>query len=199
MPVGFWCLKSCPRFLSWAAAGPPAACDCGYDALPARTTPPLSPQARAAVLRHLARGALESFELGPSWCRVCRAGPDARLGVAAATDGAFVWPSGYSHYVRAHGERPPDALVALALAEEEARAGGEPRSRDAAAATADGAERVEDTKAVDDVEADVPPLPTEEWDAEARARRPVPPATLEWLRLAQRPAAGAAAGGAAAR
>jgi len=165
-PVGFWCLKSCPRYLSWAAASAPLPCECGLDNLPGGAGAPLPPAARAAVLRYLSRGALESYELAPSWCRVCRAGPDARvLGVASLTDGARVWPSGYAHYVRAHGERPPAALVAAAVAADAAAAGGGGED--------DGA-----------LEVDAPALPADAWDAEARERRPVPPATLEWLRRA---------------
>ena len=61
------------------------------------------------VSRH---GCVESFELAYAVCRFdgCAA-PRAALGCATLTDGVWAWPEGLTHYIDAHGVRPPAAFV----------------------------------------------------------------------------------------
>lgn len=56
-------------------------------------------------------GVIESYEQGYSWCRFCCAAPARSLGCCSFTDGRFVWPEGFAHYVRCHGVRPPAPFV----------------------------------------------------------------------------------------
>ena len=80
--VGFW---ADPRDPTDQRAQPAAAVDHGWDG-----------RARMAAVEYLRCGHLESFELGPSFCRFgCRGGrPDSSMGCATLTDGRFVWPEG---------------------------------------------------------------------------------------------------------
>jgi hypothetical protein len=65
----------------------------------------------------LRAGYIESYEIGYSWCRFpeCSAGGTKELGCATQTNGVFVWPEGFSHYVLKHNVRPPAELVDLAI------------------------------------------------------------------------------------
>jgi hypothetical protein len=66
---------------------------------------------RALVLSYVRyAGYLESYELGYSTCRF-GCGSGRAMGCAALTDGVFVWPEAYWHYIVAHGVRPPPAFV----------------------------------------------------------------------------------------
>ena len=67
----------------------------------------------ALVLGYLeSHGCVESYEQAYSWCRFDGC-PAARkeLGCVTFTDGAWVWPEGYAHYVKAHSVRPPQEFV----------------------------------------------------------------------------------------
>lgn len=65
--------------------------------------------AAALVEAYLRRAPVESWEMARSWCR-WRCGDEVNMGVAAHTDGVYVWPEGYAHYVAVHHVRPPDGF-----------------------------------------------------------------------------------------
>lgn len=66
---------------------------------------------RLSVADYLDRGVRKYAWLGWSNCRFCRR-PN---GTRCLTDGTFVWPEGFGHYVRAHAVRPPAEFVDHAL------------------------------------------------------------------------------------
>jgi hypothetical protein len=45
---------------------------------------------------------------GFSHCRICGLTPN---GSRCLTDGVYQWPSGFGHYVIAHGVKPPQAFI----------------------------------------------------------------------------------------
>lgn len=67
---------------------------------------------RGAVLTHLGQGTVAFSYRGMSHCRIC----GCLNGSQELTDGAYLWPSGFAHYVEAHSVRPPQAFVAHVLA-----------------------------------------------------------------------------------
>ncbi len=44
---------------------------------------------------------------GPSWCRFGCSPRPADIGTQALTDGTWLFPEGFVHYVRSHGVKPP--------------------------------------------------------------------------------------------
>lgn len=44
---------------------------------------------------------------GHSTCRLC----GCRNGSTDKSDGAYIWPEGFSHYILAHGVKPPEEFV----------------------------------------------------------------------------------------
>lgn len=70
------------------------------------------PNARACTLAYLKGGRQHNAFLGFASCRLCA---KADNGSRDLTDGTFIWPEGYAHYVEAHGVRPPEEFVAHAL------------------------------------------------------------------------------------
>lgn len=64
------------------------------------------------VADYLDRGFVTRACMGFSPCRMC----GRPNGALELSDGEFVWPDGFSHYVRDHGVRPPDAFVDHVLA-----------------------------------------------------------------------------------
>ena len=64
---------------------------------------------RDAVLHHLEhRFEIEHQWFGPSRCRLCF---DEDNGCLCLTDGFYVWPEGFAHYVRDHGVKPPKEFI----------------------------------------------------------------------------------------
>ncbi len=47
---------------------------------------------------------------GYSWCRFDGCG-DRRMGTTDRSDGTYVWPEGFAHYVEKHGVKPPDEFI----------------------------------------------------------------------------------------
>jgi hypothetical protein len=151
-PVGFW--RAAEGDADDARPWPRAA-SC---ALPAA--------ARELMLRYLtAHGMVESYEHGAARCRLGCARP---LGCAALTDGVFVWPEGFAHYVAAHGAGVPRALLAAART-----AAGVAEGDEAAGVAARGG-----------LAAALPPRNHLLYDPVARAGAPLPRGTREWLRSA---------------
>ena len=63
---------------------------------------------RALVVAHLVAGEVWESWRGNSVCRfLC--GQDT--GSRCFTDGAYVWPEGFAHYVAEHGVRPPQEFI----------------------------------------------------------------------------------------
>jgi len=61
-----------------------------------------------AVLAHLASGRVHEAYFGYSWCRICHRNDN---GCKDLTDGVYVWPEGYAHYVREHAVKPPQEFI----------------------------------------------------------------------------------------
>lgn len=66
-----------------------------------------SPASRAAVVAYLKAGRVLEAYFGNSKCRIC----GRSNGCQDMTDEAYVWPSGYAHYVEDHDVKPPDAFI----------------------------------------------------------------------------------------
>lgn len=75
--------------------------------------PQWDPDERGMVLLYVEQfGAFSQQHVRFSWrgystCRIC----GARNGSVCISDGTFVWPEGFAHYIREHQVRPPPAFV----------------------------------------------------------------------------------------
>lgn len=71
-----------------------------------------SPKERALVIRYVSdpRFRRESYR-GWSTCRIC----GKENGSADFSDGLYVWPEGFAHYLSEHAVRPPATFVLHAL------------------------------------------------------------------------------------
>jgi hypothetical protein len=68
---------------------------------------------KLAVLAHLMLGTEFQGWRGHSWCRF---GCEAKMhGYRDMTDGVYVWPEGFVHYVEAHNVKPPEEFIRHAL------------------------------------------------------------------------------------
>jgi hypothetical protein len=130
--VGTPCLWNCERAAAWkeavlrAASIPPASPlrGVGYWQEPGEPALP-TPQEwvntdwdvgqRAAVIRYLDDGKPRNAYMGSSLCRFC----GCVNGSTDLTDGVWVWPEGYAHYLTAHGVVPPQAFVDHVLGKKE--------------------------------------------------------------------------------
>ena len=64
---------------------------------------------RAKVVTYLKGAGMIEGWMGGSWCRFgCR---DLDMGSTDLSDGTYVWPEGFSHYVEKHGVKPPDEFI----------------------------------------------------------------------------------------
>lgn len=63
---------------------------------------------RDLVVRYLERGVVVLGWMGFSKCRMC----GQENGDLDLSDGHYIWPSGFAHYVREHNVRPPLTFVA---------------------------------------------------------------------------------------
>jgi hypothetical protein len=62
---------------------------------------------REVVLTYLRAGFVARAYLGASRCRICA----EWVGSLELTDGTFLWPQGFEHYVKEHPVRPPADFV----------------------------------------------------------------------------------------
>lgn len=62
---------------------------------------------RTRVLQHLAEGEVTASYRGMSSCRIC----GKRNGSQDISDGTFVWPSGFAHYLTDHAVKPSQAFI----------------------------------------------------------------------------------------
>lgn len=69
---------------------------------------------RQRVLEHLRMGTMWEGWFGPSWCRFgCTFEEDDRrdMGSMDLTDGVYVWPQGFAHYVDKHLVKPAQEFI----------------------------------------------------------------------------------------
>ena len=66
---------------------------------------------RGVVSAYFRRGTTARAYMGPSFCRMC----GVRNGSLEYTDGRFLWPDGFAHYIDEHNVKPPDAVIAWAV------------------------------------------------------------------------------------
>lgn len=62
---------------------------------------------RDLVAEHLVRGFVARAYMGQATCGICR----EQVGALELTDGIYVWPEGFAHYLIVHHVRPPDLFV----------------------------------------------------------------------------------------
>ena len=66
---------------------------------------------RDTVAFYFDNGTLARAFMGYSQCRIC----GATNGAVEYTDGSYLWPEGFAHYIREHNVRPPDDVVRWAV------------------------------------------------------------------------------------
>ncbi len=68
---------------------------------------------REMVLRYLADGLVKEHWMGDSWCRFgCWSGEMVpEMGSRDHTDGVWVWPEGFHHYITHHSVKPPQEFI----------------------------------------------------------------------------------------
>lgn len=62
---------------------------------------------RKAVVAYLLSGKIKDRWRGGARCRIC----DAPNGSTCLTDGVYVWPEGFAHYVEEHDVKPPQDFI----------------------------------------------------------------------------------------
>ena len=83
-----------------------------------------NPRERDQVIRYVRQGEEEDACLGYSWCRFECGIPNEQMGNRDLTDGDYVWPEGYVHYIEKHNVKPPEEFiehVRRKLAEQESK------------------------------------------------------------------------------
>ncbi|WP_062301948.1 hypothetical protein [Demequina subtropica] len=65
------------------------------------------PDERGAVALYLKTGIVARAYMGYTPCRMC----GCNNGSVEFTDGVYVWPEGFSHYIADHEVRPPQELI----------------------------------------------------------------------------------------
>lgn len=66
---------------------------------------------RLRVISHLSAGMFAEGWFGYAMCRVC----ETENGAVCLSDGVWIWPEGYAHYVEKHAVRPPEGFVKYVL------------------------------------------------------------------------------------
>jgi hypothetical protein len=61
---------------------------------------------REVIISYLKNGQPWEHWFGPSWCRFGCEDVYEELGCSDLTDGVYVWPSGFAHYVAKHDVKP---------------------------------------------------------------------------------------------
>ena len=65
------------------------------------------------IIRHLRNGSDFEFWRGNSFCRFgCQ---NVDMGFKDLTDGTYVWPEGYIHYIEKHNVKPPQEFITHVL------------------------------------------------------------------------------------
>jgi hypothetical protein len=73
--------------------------------------PSWDPAERDMVIVYLRKGRVLDRYMGYSTCRFKCGIDNADMGDADLTDGTFVWPEGFSHYLEKHSVRPGQDFV----------------------------------------------------------------------------------------
>lgn len=66
---------------------------------------------REVIIAYLKNGQPWEHWFGPSWCRFGCDDVRSELGCSDITDGVYVWPSGFAHYVEHHAVKPPQEFL----------------------------------------------------------------------------------------
>ncbi|MFI5297271.1 MAG: hypothetical protein ACHREM_04170 [Polyangiales bacterium] len=72
---------------------------------------------RAAVVAYLRAAPIVENYFGWSDCRIC----GCRNGSSERSDGVYLWPDGFAHYLEAHHVKPPTDFIAHVLARASAK------------------------------------------------------------------------------
>ena len=81
-----------------------------------RVDPTWNLRERAIVLGYLKTGRESNAYKGSSWCRFkCHGLERDGLGSCDLTDGTWIWPEGFAHYVEMHNVKPPIEFVQYVL------------------------------------------------------------------------------------
>jgi hypothetical protein len=75
-----------------------------------------SSEERAKVVAYLKDGKAVEHWRGYSFCRFGCEG-HFEMGSTDLSDGSYVWPEGFSHYVEKHGVKPPEEFIQHVLRE----------------------------------------------------------------------------------
>jgi hypothetical protein len=70
-----------------------------------------APAEREVVAAYLRNGQPWENWFGPSWCRFGCEDEREEMGYSDMTDGVYVWPEGYVHYVERHWVKPPQEFI----------------------------------------------------------------------------------------
>jgi hypothetical protein len=62
---------------------------------------------RDEVTSYVRRGLVARRYMGPSLCRLC----GTPVGSLELSDGTFIWPEGFAHYISEHSVRPPQRFL----------------------------------------------------------------------------------------
>jgi hypothetical protein len=63
------------------------------------------------VLNHLSVGTMWEGWFGPSYCRFGCDDDRHDMGSTDLTDGVYVWPQGFAHYIERHAVKPPQEFI----------------------------------------------------------------------------------------
>ena len=96
--IGYWRDNNDPATANWP--DPRSQVDATWD-----------PKERKRVIRYLKSGAKYAGSFGYSRCRFKCGIPDWKMGKYDLTDGTFVWPEGYAHYLLVHHVKPPERFL----------------------------------------------------------------------------------------
>lgn len=96
--IGFWALHVDPKkdYYKGKFPWPGDFLDLSWDA-----------EERQKVVEYLLSQPKTAHYMGVSECRFC----DTDCGSADQSDGTYVWPEGFAHYIEKHGVRPPAEFV----------------------------------------------------------------------------------------
>ena len=70
-----------------------------------------SPRERMIVTAYLKNGQPWERWFGPSHCRFGCERDDVDMGCSDLSDGVYVWPEGFAHYVEKHDVKPPQEFI----------------------------------------------------------------------------------------
>jgi len=73
--------------------------------------PEWDPAVRAAAIEYLLDGDTYMECQGYSWCRFQCGIDDGEMGSRTLTDGEYIWPEGYAHYLEQHDVKPPEDFL----------------------------------------------------------------------------------------